>query len=359
MGALRLAVPALFALVLLVPLAGAQEPDLSPVGELANEAQDQAYPTAENQSGEDLTSEDIGLSVHVDVRDATFDIAGVMLGGGKAETTIRVEAELAIRAVNASRVEQALDAYNEEYNTSASELTGFNTSRSAVTADELRTAGSGIVLEAFQAYQEQATRGYLADTLPQVTILALSYDWQNTRPANGAEDAEGADADPEPRDPPLVLAVRGEMRFLDRYSLADLLEDEGNASEAQTPEERLREQLLENQTVPVEQQTAFQVAGIPQLVSLELPPGWTLNLTLELPKGYTISSATDALQVGEDRRTASYYVDGTGRETVLASSGVIKLSDRSLVTTTLVGLTAALGLLLRLPAEFLAFRWTS
>lgn len=344
---------ALAALVLLGPVAGAQ-PGPSVIGDVGNQVQDQAYPAAENQSGEELTSEDIALGVHIDVRDASFDIAGVMLGGGSVSTSIGVEADLAVRAVNASRIEQAMEAFTGEANASLSGTTGFNTSRSTVTADELRSAG-GVVLEAFQAYQEDVARGYLADTLPQVTIVSLRFDWQNTRPAQDAEDSD--DPNPDPRDPPLVLHVEGNMRYLDRYSLAELLESDGNASDAKTPEERLRQQLLENQTVPPARQNAFQVAGIPQLVSLELPPGWRLNLTLELPQGFTISSATDALHVSEDRRTASYYVDGTGRETVLTNAGVVELSDRSLVTTTLVALVVGLGLLLRLPAEFAALRW--
>lgn len=349
MDALRLAA---LLLLLVSPLAGAQ-PDPTSVSSLVNEAQRQAYGEAENQSGRDFTSEDIDLHVLVDVRDAEFDIAGVMLGGGSVATSVAIDAELAIRAVNASRVEEAVDAYSDESNTTLSEETGFNTSRSAFTADELRSAGTGVVLEAFQAYQEDLTRDYLAETLPQLTILSLDFDWQNTRPAQEGRN----ETDPEPREPPLVLQVRSRMEYLDRYSLVELLETDGNTSEAQTPEERLRESLLENQTVPLERQSAFQVLGIAQLVSLELPPGWLLNLTVELPKGFTIASATDALHVDEDRRKASYYVDGTGRETVLASSGVVEISDRSLVTTTVAGLAVALGLVLRLPAEFAGRRW--
>lgn len=336
------------------PLAQAQPaPDPTPVGSLVNEAQETAYPAAENQSGEELTSEDIDLDVLVDIREAEFDMVGVLLGGGSAKTSIEIQAELAVRAVNASRVEQALDQQYEEGNLSIAERTGIDTSKSVFTADELRSAGGGVVLDAFQAYQERVTRGYLADTLPQVTVLSTSFDWKNTRPGQEA----GNETDPEPREPPLVLEADARMQFLDRYSLADLLQDGGNSSDAKTPQERLREQLLENETVPIRQQSAFQVMAIGQLVSLELPPGWRLNLTVELPKGYTISSATDALEVDDDRRTASYYVDGTGQEAVRTTSGVVKLSDRSLVTTTIVGLSIALGFVLRLPAEFAGFRW--
>lgn len=339
-------------LLLVSPLAGAQ-PDPATVGSLVNEGQRQAYDSAENQSGRDLTSEDVDVHVLVDVRDAQFDMTGVLLGGGSVETSIAIDAELAIRAVNASRVEQAMDEYNGNANASVSELTGINTSRSALTADELRTAGGGVVLEAFQAYQEDLTRDYLAEMLPQLTLLSLSFEWENTRPAQEGEN----ETDSEPREPPLVLETRARMEYLDRYSLVDLLETDGNTSEAKTPEERLQESLLENQTVPLREQSAFQVLGIAQLVDLRLPPGWLLNLTVEMPKGYTIASATEALHVHEDRRTASYYVDGTGRQTVLASSGVVELSDRSLVTTTVAGLALALGLVLRVPAEFLGKRW--
>lgn len=342
----------LAAMLLVSPHVAAQAiPDASEPGSIVNSLQDEAYPVAENESGQDISSEEIGLDILVDIRDARFDLFGVLLGGGAAETTINLEADLAIRAVNTSRLEQALDQYNDDANASASQLTGIDLSRPAVTADAIRTIGGGVLLEAFQAYQEQAARAYLADTLPHVTILNLAFDWQNTRPIQGAEDP-----DTEIREPPLVLQVTGQMQFLDRFSLLGLIGDASDDAEPKTPQEQLRQRLQENQTLPLVQRDAFQTLGVAQLVSLELPPGWRLNLTVQLPQGYTISQATDALEVDEDRQTASYRLDGTGQQELRTTSGVVKLSDRSLVTTTVAAIAVGVGLLLRLPTEFAALR---
>lgn len=363
----------MLALLLLAPGALAQpEPDPSTVGGPVNEALATANPVAENRTGEDLDGEEIDLQFELDVTNAEFDLVGVLFGGGKVQSDFDADATLSFHAVNASRAEQALQAYTGNEDASLNRTFGIDTNRSVITAEEIRTAGGGLLLEAFQNYQEGATVRYLQDTLPQVTVLSSGFAWSNTEPGQDAEGAEDTDEpqdgeqqaeDASLRDPPIVLEASFTMRFLDRYALGDLIADGEDGGEsaraltlAQDDEDREEiERIRANQTPPFLEQSAFQVLGVGQLLSLDLPPGWRMNMTVTVPEGYTIEGASDAFVVSDDRRTASYYLDGTQREQAYATDGVVTLSDRGLVTWTLLVGVGIAGMVLRIPVEMGVF----
>lgn len=322
------------------------------VGEPVNQLTGTAVPLAENQTGEDLSSEQIDVTLVLDVENAEFDLRGALLGGGKVQTDVEVRAKLAIYAVNVSRLETALNESTERSDVTLNRTFGVDTDRAALTAEEIRSVAGGELLRAFRPYQEEATVNYIEDTLPQVTVLTAAFEWSNTKPAQDERSEQEATI----RDPPIVLEATVRMQFLDRVSIVDLVEDKLAANETgTTKQEKLRQQIEENQTEPFLQRDAPKVLGVGQLLSLDLPPGWRLNFTMEVPKGYTIASATDALEVTEDQRTARYFLDGSQRATTASTSGVVKLSDRSLVATTLVTGAGIAGALLRIPAEMAAF----
>lgn len=351
MGALRIT---LLAALLLVPTVAPQpEPDPSAVGGPINEAARTAAPVVENQTGEDLSSEQIDLQLKVDIVNAEFDLVGVLFGGGKAQTDVTAHANLAFYAVNVSRVETAMQSASGDANVTLNGTFGIDTNRTVLTAEEVRTAGGGALLEAFQSYQEDATKTYIEETIPQVRVITSRFSWENTEPAHD----EREDQETSLREPPIVLNATLSLQYLDRFSLADLLETqlESNDTDAKTPQERLQQSLEENQTEPFFQRDAFEVLGIGQLLQMNLPAGWRMNLTVTVPKGFTIAGATDALVVSDDHRTASYYLDGTERELPRVTSGVITLSDRFLVLSTLAGAVGLIGVFLRLPTEMAAF----
>lgn len=378
MGALR---PLLLVVLLLAPTLIAQPvPDPTVVGETADEAYRTVAPEAENQTGEDVTSEEIDLTIDLDVRAAEFDLLGVLFGGGKAETTMRAQILLAFRAISIDRLEPALQEATGDANVSVTRMFGLDTNRTVLTAEEVRAAGGGLLLEAFQSYQEDATAERLERTVPGVTVISSRFDWANTVP--GERPREGQD--PSLREPPLVLDARIEMRFIDHYSLADLVPtgdgrdnrtaDDGNettgdghqtdqdlspqrARANHMDDEDLRQRIEENQTLPFAERSAFQVLGIGQLLSVEIPSGWRVNLTVTVPQGFVVAGATEALSVTQDRQTATYFLDSSDRSDDLATSGVVTLSDRSLVTFTLVALTFLVGLVLRIPIELGASWW--
>lgn len=351
MGALRAL--ALVALLVVPPVASQLPVGPGALGGPVNEAADAAIPVAENQSGEDLTTESIDLALHLNIVNAEFDLVGVLFGGGKVQTDLDATATLAFHAVNVSRLETALEGTTGPANVTLNGTFGIDSNRTVLTAEEIRAAGGGVLLEAFQGYQEDATQAYIEEAVPQVTVLSTRFDWQNTQPV---ED-EREDQDVSLRDPPILLEADVTLRFLDRVSLVDLVAAnvQGNATENETAEEALQQRIEENQTAPFAEQDAFEVLGIGQLLTMNLPPGWRLNLTVTVPKGFTIAGATDALVVSEDRRTASYYLDGSSRETLRQTSGVVTLSDRFLVLSTLTIGVALVGVLLRFPVEWAAF----
>ncbi len=349
------AVAGLFAL----PGAAAQA-DTGPISDLFNETLREGLGHAENTTGEDFSTERIDLALSLDVVNAEFDIVGILFGGGKVQTDITAEARLAFYAANVSRAEDALAQQVGDENATLSQTVGLDTNRTVVTAEMIRTAGGGVLLEAFQDVQEAAAERYVEGTLPQVTVLSTAFSWSNTRPVHDAQEGgvEDVEEDPEQthvdvREPPIVLDASMTLRFLDRVALADLI---GNLDEGHEDEDdRIEDEIRAAHAPPFSQRDAFQVLGVNQILDMDLPPGWRLNLTMTVPDGYTIEGASEALVVDDEQETLSYYVDGSQRESAHATTGMASLSSRFLVTLTLSLAVGLAGFLLRYPIEAVAF----
>lgn len=340
---------AAFALLLLAAPAVAQVPPVgtSDVGGPVNEAYETAAPVVANETGQDVVTEDIGLEILLDIRDAELDVVGVFFGGGKAEMRMRVSLNLSFRAVSVERIDEALRERTEG-DVSLRETFGVNASRMALTAEELRLAGGGAVLEAFRPYEEAATRRLIEETLPGVTVLSVRFSWANVVPADRPREGRPADL----REPPILLSAVAELEFLERLNLLDVLSARERAEDTKGDAEKtLRERIEENQTLPALERNAYMVLGARQLVSLDVPPGWRLNLSVEVPKGFTIESAGDEILVDEERRLATHYVDGAERATPFATAGVLTLSNRFLVTAALAFAGILAGTVLRFPVE--------
>lgn len=354
MGALSRAA-LLLAVALALP-AVAQVPAVPPtdvVGDVANPVVDRARPLLEAETGENLSEEDVDVGLTLRIVNADFDVVGVLFGGGAVEMDVRATLNLSFRAVSVERLDAALEASSGDAGVSLERTFGFNSSRSVVTAEEIRLLGGGAVLAAFQEFEEEAAKDRLERALPGVAVLSVRFAWSNVVPGERARDGDP----PDLRDPPIVLDARLELRFVDRTSLADLLDAyrrskaEEEAGGRAAREKTLKERLEERQKLPPLERSAFVVLGIGQLLDLEVPPGWRLNLTLEVPKGFTIEDATDELVVSRDHRTASYYVDGGGRASALQSAGVVTISNRFLVTLVLCVAALVAGLVLRFAVE--------
>ncbi len=333
---------------LLAPTALAQPlPDLRPLGPVIEAGIDAASRATENETGEDLTGEDVDLALAVNVVHADFDLLGVVLaGGGKAESDFVVTGHFEFRAIALERVAEMLN--ETSVNASIEETFGVSKSRVVLLAEEFRLLAGGAVLEAFRSAEERAAVAFVQSSLPGVTVLSSAFEWSNLAPAARARDGER----PALREPPIVLDARLDVRYLARVSLADLLglaTDEDDAAEAE--EDALKERLKAAASPPAIEQSAYAIAGIDHLLALDVPPGWRLNLSFTVPKGFTIEEATDDLAVTRDRRTASYYADGTASSGHVAAAAVVTISSRPLVTAFLLAALLVLGVALRAVVE--------
>lgn len=352
--------------LLLAPGAFAQLPVPTPsvpdvVGPPANQAVTTVTPILENETGEELSQEDIDVSLVVNVTNAEFQVGGILTGGGKVQMDLNVLAHLEFRAVAVSRLDAAMQERTGERNVSLSNSLGLDTNRSVLTAEEVRAAGGGALLEAFQRHQEDAAGSLLQGVLPGLAVISTSFEWSNTVPRDPEVDPAAPQETQPPRltEPPIVLDVEISMRYVDRVALLDLLADyqrekQLEAQQGKSPRELLQERIKENQTVPPLERSAFSIMAIDQLLAFNVEPGWRLRLTLTVPKGFTIEGATDELVLSEDRRSVTYFADGGQATVAVESAGVASLSSRPTVVTWLLVLTAGVGLLLRAVVETVA-----
>lgn len=325
------------------------------VGEAANTVLDAVIPQAENETGENLTAENVDLAVRIEVTNAEFDLLGILFGGGKVQSDFRVVGHFEFRAISLSRIEPLLVAAFPGQNVSLATL-GFNTSRSVVTAEEFRLLAGAALLAAFEEAEAAAAENLIEESMPGVVVLATRVEWSNIAPAQALRD-EPTEPRVDLTEPPLTLDVRMELRFLDRVAIGDLIGKvaEKKAKEAETgvkdPKTLLKERIKENQTVPPLERSAFLIAGIDQLLATQVSPGWRLNLTFVVPRGFTIEGATDELVVTKDKRGATYFADGSQAFTPLEAGSVITLSSRALVVLACLVATLLVGLLLRVLVE--------
>ncbi len=358
--------------ILIVPAALAQEPDPGVLGDtlrpILDPAVGEAVPPAERTTGDDLHSEEFHITVDVLASNIEYQILGILFGGGKIQADLRGDLALDFYAVSAERLDQAIKAFVGNDNASLNGTFGVPTNRVALTAEEVRLIGSGMLLAAFQAQQEALAVEYVTALLPGLRILGLEINWKNTQPlseltgalANPTEYSPGI---PSLRDPPLRIEVRVDLQYLDRLSLYEILRaawatEDGNATAVPEPEnpqkaenEALKRSIRENQTLPFAQRNAFQVLGISQLLNLAVQPGWTLDVRFTVPKGFTIEGVTDELERTDDKQTAGYFLDGNGRENADSAAGIVTISNRFLVTTVLFAAVVLIGGIVRAVVE--------
>ncbi len=371
----------LLAAVVVLPGMAAQPVDPNLLGDLlrpyAEGAVDAVAPAAEALLGEDLHTEQIDFTVDMDVFNVDYQLVGILFGGGKVQADVDATLVMDFRAVSLHRLDEALRQFTGDANVSLSNTLGVPSDRVALTAETVRLLGGGLLLEAFQTYQETATAEILQATVPGMTVLSASFDWQNTLPLAGAFDEYLPDAEeidpldpaswlptqalPSLREPPIRLEAHVRMQYLDRYSLLELvrphLRDDGSTP---GPPDPVRRQVEENETLPFRYRNAFNVLGFNQFLNLQVPPGWRVSLTMRVPDGFTIEGVTDELDLRPDHERARYVLDGAQKSQASSQGALATLSSRFIVTATLLTGVILTGLVVRVPSEtlvFVALRW--
>lgn len=330
--------------------------ELPIVGETVNPVLDTVIPPGENETGEDLHSERIDLELFVDIRNIDYSLIGILFGGGKVDADVRAELALDFTAISAARLDDALQAMTGDSEMSLNSTFGIDSSRLAITAEEIRLIGGGVLLQAFQGYQEVATRALIESMLPGIVVLQADFEWSNTLPSAPVRSGQ---AEVDLRDPPIHLDAAITVNYLERYSAWEMAQAALAANDtvdaAADRSDELKRSISENQTVPLLERNAFMHLGYGQLIDVELPVGWRLNLTLSVPKGFSIEQATDEFVVSGDHETASFFVDGSERSAPFATAGVVTVSNRFLVTTTVLAALALVGFVMRFVVESAVF----
>ena len=310
--------------------------------------------------GENLSHEDVRIYLDMEFRTLDFDAVGVVFGGGTFEAQARLAARLEVRSLGLYRVSDIINGSTQgRVNLSATPL-GQDVNRTHITADELRTLLAGEVLAAFQTQQQDAAEAFIGEAFPDMTVLASRFRWANVNPAVNQEgDAEMAD-DPlgfHLLEPPIVLDVAFDLQYLKRESLANLMEQaraeqeaEGATNASEDPDDRLLEELKARQQAAFYERSAFSVLGLTQLLNLEMMPGWDMFLTLRLPEGYTFEEASPDVTVDEAYRSARVLTLAGDAGTTVANPVLVSISNRYIVSVSLLASVLLLGAILRFPA---------
>ena len=359
----------LLALALLPLLGAAQVPDPETVvGDTLRPVLDpavgQVVGSAENATAQDLHREEIAIDLRLDVRNVDYQIVSLLFGGGKVGADVEAALHIEFRAVSATRLDDALRAGGT--NMTLSGTFGVPTSRTALTAEEIRLLGTGALLAAFEGYEADAARRYLESTVPGLAVQSATFAWSNTEPASyvrGLRFPDPASFDPNDlrsilrqvplpdlREPPLVLDAQVRMQYLDRVSALQLL-DLALRNRTGDPAYELKREIQRQQGEPFLERNAFNLAGFSQLLDFGVPPGWRLNVTMAVPRGFTIEGVTSELEAAPDHRSMAYVLDGGARERSAQRAAVVTVSDRFLVTATLLATVTLVGYALRLPIE--------
>lgn len=304
---------------------------------------------ASNLWEENISHEDVRILLDMDFRTLDFDAVGVVFGGGTFEAQARLTAYLELRSLALYRVNDAINA-SSEGNLNLSRLyMGGDLNSTFITADELRTALAGEGLAVFQEQQQDAAEAFIMDAFPDMTVLSSRVAWSDVNPMDNAKgDADAADI--HLLEPPIALRVVFDLQYLRRESLADLIdspEDEG--PDPEDPEEKLLEELKSKQQAAFYERSAFSVLGLTQLLNLGMSPGWDLVLRLTLPQGYTFEDVSPDVRVEDRHRTALVFTLAGDAEGDVHNPVFVAISNRYLVSVSLLAVVVLLGVILRFP----------
>ena len=379
MGAVKVA-GLLLAILVLVPAIAAQPIDPNALGDLVRPALDPvlgaALPPVENETGEDLHRQDIRVWVDLQVLDVEYDLPGILFGGGKIGADAGAILRLDCRDLAPEFLDDAIRSATGDANASLNATFGIPTSRLALTAEEVRTVGAGVLLTYFQEAEASMAKQFLEKTLPGLLVQDLSVEWSSTAPlSNLVPDEVPAPPQPEVdpndptaaaslvpllgpvrdvnlREPPIVLDAKARLSYLNRLNLLEILEGLVSPDEKAVARDALKDQLRAEQGDRFQDRNAFNVIGYGQVLNLSVPSGWRIEVGLGVPDGYTIEGVTDELVLAQDHRSARLALDGLAREQQANPVALATLSNRFLVTSILLGAVLLVGVVLRLPIEF-------
>lgn len=348
--------PALAALLLLAALvapAMAQGPDLGPVLAPLDEALGQTVPPAlalaYNATGQNVTREDVRITLDLNFSKGDVNFLGLLLGSGKAEVQASLHGRLELRVISSERIRAAVEGENA-YNMSAENATFL--SEVFIPAEVFRATASAEVIAAFQRDQEAAMAEYLARSVPELEVLGLEFTWSNVHPQQALTDVSLTE-------PPIVLELDLVVQYIRVESIRSLLEAyfaaQGAPEEERERKESKKEYVqrikAENGT-PLQSRDFFAAAAYTQLLNLSMQPGWSLDVRMHLPRGYSFTYFNDEVE-REGERGAALHVDARTADEDVHKVFLASITHRKMVAFALLATLFTAGLLAALPFRFL------
>lgn len=356
---MRLVALAAVAFLVVGAAASAQPPpDLGSLVEPVDQALGQALPPALNATyaalGQNITREDVRMSLWVNLTKGDVNFLGLTLGAGRAEVQAAIHGRLELRVISSDRIRAALEGDNA-YNISAENATFL--SQAYLPAEVFRATLAAEAVAAFQRSEEDALAAYLRETVPEMDILALDFTWSNVAPTKALGDSSLTD-------PPIVLELDLVVQYLRIESVRSLLEEylaskhgaaDSGASAKQGKKAYIKELKQENGE-PLRARDFFAAAAYTQLLNLSMQPGWSLDINLSLPRGYSFTYFNEEVE-HHGQRDASLHVDALRSDQDVHKVFLASLTHRKMVAfALLVGLWVA-GLVVSFPLRFLYARY--
>lgn len=336
----------------LAPLGGAQLPP-TPLDPVLGEVKDGAKDAQEEYVGPELSREDVDVSIDMEFTSVDFDSVNVIFGGGRFEANARISARIDMSVIAASRVREALDGVAPPVgNVTALALSEAD----YIPADAFRASLAGEALAAFQDEQEERLSEFIADSIPNVTVVSARFEWSNFSPDDSFEDPSLPN-DPvtggppsaydvnDPAFPPLTLDAVVQVQYLERTNLLKIIE---KALEPKSEAEKERKAQVADARASYER-SAFGLLGIRQVLDLQAFEGWNIAVRVHLPDGYTFEEASPDVILGQDLREAEVLTLGKDASGTVLNPVSLTLSNRFLVSIALLGSVLLAGTILRFP----------
>lgn len=296
-------------LLLILPLTMAQ--DLSPVLDPLNEVGGQVILPAVNAvysaTGQNVTREDVRLTLDMNVSKGEVSLMGLLIGSGKAEVQATIDAKVELRVISSDRIRAAIEGENA-YNISMENATWL--SELYIPAEVFRATASAEVLAAFQKDQESALAKLLSETVPELEVISIKMEWKNTNPL-------GVLGDFSLTEPPIVVEIRAVVQYLRVESLSSILgiymERPDAAKDEAANKKEYIESLKGDNGDPLRSRDFYSAAAYTQLLNISMQPGWSLDANLRVPRGFSFEYANEEVDRDGDR-AISFRVDSTDAE---------------------------------------------
>jgi hypothetical protein len=193
--------------LLLAPLVAAQTslgPIMGPINDIAGQVVPPAVDAVYSGTGQNITREDVRLSLDLNITKGGVGVLGLMLGSGKAELDASIQIRGEIRVISGDRLRAALEGENS-YDISAENATGWTDLY--LPAEVFRATLAAEVIAAFQKDQEKMLREYVASAVPELEIISLDIAWKNVHPYEALSDLSLTE-------PPIVFELDAAVRYL-------------------------------------------------------------------------------------------------------------------------------------------------